>query len=100
MRDGRSKWLLRRRLAQRVPGLGLETRGKISAAHVFRDILEREAPRAWEQLGGPRSLVHFGVADASVVQLLRRPQAMVQQWGGPGRLWTLLNLESWVRRRQ
>ena len=31
MKDGRSKWLLRRRLAARLPGLGLERRVKVSA---------------------------------------------------------------------
>ncbi len=44
MMDGRSKWLLRRKVGQRLPGLGLEKRGKTSAAQVFQGLLERETP--------------------------------------------------------
>jgi asparagine synthase (glutamine-hydrolysing) len=100
MGDGRSKWLLRRRLASRVPGLGLETRGKVSAGHVFRGIVERESPGAWKRLGGPRALARIGAVGVEGIESLGHPQALVEQWGGPGRLWTLLNLETWVRQRQ
>lgn len=93
MADGRSKSLLRRRLSARLPGLGLENRGKISAAHVFRGVMERETPAVLQTMGGIRALARMGaVASADI-------QSEAQRLAGPGRLWTLVNLENWARRR-
>ncbi len=99
MKDGRSKWLLRRQLAERLPGLGLEQRGKVSARHVFRDLLGREAPPAWQRLGGVSALGRIGVVRAADIELAGQQRSLTAQWGGSGRLWTLLNLETWVRQR-
>lgn len=99
MKDGRSKWLLRRRLAERIPGLGLETRAKVSAAHVFRDLMRDQATAALEALGGPRTLGRLGVVRADEVESPGQPRTILERWGGSGRLWTLLNLETWVRHR-
>ena len=95
MRDGRSKWLLRRRLTARLPGLGLERRGKISARRVFQDLLGQEAPPILAQLGGPKALARIGVVAASGIE----SSGLAERWGGSGRLWTLLNLETWARQR-
>lgn len=93
MADGRSKSLLRRRLGARLPGLGLESRGKISAGHVFRGVMERETPAVLRNMGGVQALSRMGaVASADI-------ESEAQRLAGPGRLWTLLNLENWVRRR-
>ena len=99
IRDGRSKSLLRRRLADEFPGLGLETRGKGNAAFVFRDVMEREAPAVWQAGGGPETLSRLGVVEPASVNYDRHQTSLVRAWGGPGRLWTLLNLETWARRR-
>ena len=61
MRDGRSKWLLRRRLEARLPGLGLERRTKVSAGGVFTGMMAREARPAWDRLGGLQTLSEAGV---------------------------------------
>ena len=98
MKDGRSKWLLRRRVAARVPGLGLERRGKVSAGRVFRGLLAKESTPAWQRLGGPRVLADIGAVAASGIES-GASGSLAEQWGGPGRLWTLLNLETWVRQR-
>ena len=90
MSDGRSKSLLRRRLDTRLPGLGLGKRGKISAAHVFQNVMDQEAPEALRRLGGLKSLAAMGAIRAADIE----PKV-----GSAGRNWTLLNLESWVRHR-
>ena len=61
MRDGRSKWLLRRRLEARLPGLGLERRTKVSAGGVFTGMMAREARPAWDRLGGLQTLSEAGI---------------------------------------
>lgn len=99
MQDGRSKWLLRRRLTARLAGLGLERRGKVSARGVFQDLLEHEAPPILEKLGGPQALARIGVVATSGIESAGQPPSLTKRWGGSGRLWTLLNLETWVRQR-
>lgn len=99
MKDGRSKWLLRRRLTARLPGLGLERRGKVSARGVFQGLLGREAPPILEALGGPTALTRIGVVSTSGIESSSQLPSLTERWGGSGRLWTLLNLETWVRQR-
>jgi asparagine synthase (glutamine-hydrolysing) len=99
MRDGRSKWLVRRRLSQRLPGLGLERRGKVYAGSVFEGIMRREAPAAWHGLGGPKTLARMGVVRSADIESQAQPQSLMQGPKGTGRLWTLLNFESWLQQR-
>jgi hypothetical protein len=96
MQDGRSKSLLRRRMAADFPGLGLETRGKGTAAHVFQQVMEREAPPIIRKSGGPMTLARLGVVDRGSIDYAN---STVGAWGGPGRLWAVLNLETWARHR-
>jgi asparagine synthase (glutamine-hydrolysing) len=99
MRDGRSKWLLRRRLEARLPGLGLEGRTKVSAGGVFTGMMAREARPAWDRLGGLQTLSEAGIvsdlgvgsASPSIDELGR---------SGAGRLWAMLTLEAWARHRR
>jgi asparagine synthase (glutamine-hydrolysing) len=98
MADGRSKSLLRRGLSERLPGLGLERRGKISAGHVFRGVMEREAPEALRTLGGVRTLAAMG-AVRTADKRFEQPQMGRGAARSAGRLWTLINLETWARRR-
>jgi asparagine synthase (glutamine-hydrolysing) len=97
--DGRSKWLLRRKVAQRLPGLGLERRGKASAANVFRDILDREAPVEWSRLRGAPALERIGAVRTADMDSGYPARTLVGKAGGAGRLYTLLNLEAWVQQR-
>jgi asparagine synthase (glutamine-hydrolysing) len=96
MQDGRSKSLLRRRLSQEFPGLGLETRGKGTAAHVFRTVMEEQAPPIMRTSGGPTTLARLGVVEVGSVDYAN---STIGAWGGPGRLWAMLNLETWARQR-
>ena len=97
--DGQFKWLLRRLVAPRLPNLGLDRRGKMSAAYVFRGIVDREADAALRRLGGLTSLSRLGIVDPASVQSSEGLRSNVGGVGGPSRLWSLLNLESWVRPR-
>jgi hypothetical protein len=97
--DGRAKWLLRRNIDSRLPGLGLEKRGKTSAAHVFQGLLDREAPQAWAGLRGPQALERIGVVRTADIGAGHSAQKLVDKVGGVGRLYTLLNLEAWVQKR-
>jgi asparagine synthase (glutamine-hydrolysing) len=99
MRDGRSKWLLRRRLAARLPGLGLERRAKVSAGGVFTGMMAREAPPAWERLGGLATLSESGIVRRAGVESASQSIAELGRMGA-GRLWTLLTLETWARHRR
>ena len=89
MADGRSKALLRHRIAERLPGLGLERRGKVSAAHVFAGVMQQESPAVFARLGGVRTLADIGAARMDGLESAVHP----------GRLWTLLTIEQWARRR-
>jgi asparagine synthase (glutamine-hydrolysing) len=99
MRDGRSKWLLRRRLEARLPGLGLERRTKVSAGGVFTGMMAREARPAWERLGGLKTLGNAGVLSSTGVQSASHSLAELERLGA-GRLWALLTLETWARQHQ
>jgi asparagine synthase (glutamine-hydrolysing) len=99
MRDGRSKWLLRRRLEARLPGLGLKRRTKVSAGGVFAGMMAREARPAWDRLGGPATLSEAGVVRTAGVQSASQSLAELERVGA-GRLWALLTLESWARHRR
>ena len=99
MKDGRSKWLLRRRLAKRLPGLGLEQRVKVNAHDVFSGIIWREIERAWRQLGGLHALARAGVVSSAGLQSAVSTQSGLRGLGSPGRAWSVLNLETWLRRR-
>jgi asparagine synthase (glutamine-hydrolysing) len=96
MADGRAKSLVRSRLAKRLPGLGLERRGKVNAGYVFHNIMEREAPALWTRMNGLEALGRIGVVDSAGIESARQ----ARQWRlTRGRLWTLMTFESWTRRR-
>jgi asparagine synthase (glutamine-hydrolysing) len=98
MRDGRSKWLLRRRLEARLPGLGLVRRTKVSAGGVFTGMMTREARPAWDRLGGLQTLSEAGIVSRSGVESASQSLADVGRLGA-GRLWAMLTLEAWARHR-
>jgi len=99
MRDGRSKWLLRRRLEARLPGLGLQRRTKVSAGGVFTGMMAREARPAWDRLGGLVTLSEAGVVSRAGVESASQSLAELERLG-TGRLWALLTLEAWARQRR
>ena len=89
MQDGRSKWLLRRRLDGAAPGLGLERRGKVSAARCFAGLLEREAPPVLQDLRRAAGTgAHWSGCD--VRYRIDGPIAVLDR--AMGRIWTPLDV--------
>jgi asparagine synthetase B (glutamine-hydrolysing) len=96
---GRSKAPLRRLLAARFPGVGLERQKKAHALRFFDAMMRREAAGIWRELGGLRTLHRLGVVDAPAAErylawLLEGPSVR-----DPGRVIELLTLETWARHR-
>lgn len=98
-RGGRTKGLVRDAIARRFPKLGFEGQRKVNATNFFRGLLQREGPTAWKSMGGTPTLSELGLVQsagfASVVRDLfagRHPEHNYL-------IWSVLNLESWVRAR-
>ena len=67
-----------------------------TAAHVFRTVMEEQAPPIMRTSGGPTTLARLGVVEVGSVDYAN---STIGAWGGPGRLWAMLNLETWARQR-
>jgi asparagine synthase (glutamine-hydrolysing) len=96
---GRSKAPLRRMLARRLPGLGIERQKKAHALRFFDGMLRREAPAIWRELGGLRTLHALGVVDAPAAEPYLRSQLEGPAVRDPGRVIELMTLETWARHR-
>ena len=84
-------------MARRLPGLGLESRAKVSAGDVFMGIVGREGPGEWQRLGGLPQLARAGVVDAKDVQSAAWEAGWRKKLGGSGRVWTLMTFENWLQ---
>ncbi len=96
--EGRTKGLVRRRLARRFPGLGFGTQRKLVMPPVEQDLLMTRAPGAWVKHGGALTLAALGVVDGPGLQramngFFARPEAV----DFFHQVWTPLNLEVWAR---
>jgi asparagine synthetase B (glutamine-hydrolysing) len=95
-RAGRSKGLVRSKVAARLPHLGLDRQRKIAATSLHQSLLSAEAAQLLAAVGGLETLGALGIVDpvtgwAYVQQSLSLP-GMPQH-----RAWELLNLEMWTR---
>jgi asparagine synthase (glutamine-hydrolysing) len=93
---GRSKGLVRRTLATRFPGLGLERQRKVLAASFFQALLLREGPDLADLAGDFPALSGLGIVDGAALAALIRQELKVP---GPRlrHIWHPINLEIWVR---
>lgn len=97
--DGRAKYPLRRMLARRFPGLGLDSQKKLAATPFFRSVLAAELPGVWSSMRGTPALVELRVVDG------RQAAEMVEQAfqradrRSLGKVWELMNLEAWAASR-
>ena len=93
---GRSKGLVRRTLAQRFPGLGLDRQRKVLATSFFHTLLLREGPALAALAGDFPALSGLGIVDGQALAAFVREQLM-----RPGsqlrKIWEPINLEMWVR---
>ena len=93
---GRSKGLVRRTLATRFPGLGLERQRKVLAISFFEARLLREGPALADLAGDFPALSGLGIVNGAALaafirQELRRPGPRLRH------IWHPINLEIWVR---
>jgi hypothetical protein len=98
--NGRTKGLIRGRVAERLPGLGFETQRKIPETRELKQMARREFKAAWRRLGGPLALTEAGLVDGAGLQ-----RAIDADLSGrsdePLRTYTqdALTLEAWLRPR-
>ena len=94
--DGRSKGLVRRTLAKRFPGLGLERQRKVLATSFFQALLLREGPALADLAGDFPALSGLGIVDGAALAAFIR-QALMQPGPRLQQIWQPINLEIWVR---
>jgi asparagine synthetase B (glutamine-hydrolysing) len=95
-RGGRTKGLVREQVARRFPGLGFEQHRKVSASRFFSETVAREAPRAWDRLGGVPMLTQLGIVDAKKAEAAARADVGRIVRSGNCRIWEMLTLEAWA----
>jgi len=98
--DGRSKCLVRRTMARRFPKLGFERQRKVEATSFYASLIYKDAGRIWEHLDGARTLASLGIIDEGNLRpALGKFLAREKEGRNAHRLWTVLNTETWARRR-
>jgi asparagine synthetase B (glutamine-hydrolysing) len=97
---GRSKALVRQAVARRFPGLGFENQRKIAATGFVRSLIDAEGSRAWSELGGVPALSDAGVVDDVGLGRLVDEGLAGRRAREYYRVWDLLALESFSRRRK
>ena len=106
MRDGYSKGLVRRSLAEKFPRLGFDRSRKVTASGFYRSVLIGEGVDAWRRMGGAQALAELGVVDGPALDrhmddLFRRGDAGLSG-ADPGlawQIWYVLTTEAWARPR-
>jgi asparagine synthetase B (glutamine-hydrolysing) len=97
---GRSKGLVRDRVAALCPGLGFEDQRKVVGTGLVVNRMRIEIGRVWDRLGGPRVLGGLGVVDPRRLGHLSQSLATGQADARAlFRGWTILSTEAWVRRQ-
>lgn len=97
--DGRAKYLVRKRLAQRFPHLGLDRQKKLAATPFFRSTLAAELPDIYRSVGGLRTLSALGVVNGKEARETVELALQSADRRSLGRVWELLNLEAWAESR-
>ena len=96
---GRTKGLVRHKLARRFPKLGFERQKKVLMNTFYRDILLVEGPNAWRTTGGSPALAALGIVDASGLSVTMAAILAGAQQQQLYRAWDVLNLEAWLQPR-
>jgi asparagine synthase (glutamine-hydrolysing) len=94
---GRSKGLVRPMLARRFPQATFERQKKVMSTNFFRAIISREGETAWQTMGGVPELARLGLVDAAALGDTRAAVLRDGSTRDMYRLWSALNLESWIR---
>jgi asparagine synthetase B (glutamine-hydrolysing) len=99
--NGRSKSIVRRAMARRFPGLGLEHQKKRAGTTFMASVLTSELPPLWQRTGGDLT----ALSDLRVIEprAAGRLAAESLASGSPkrrARVWEMMNVETWVRAHQ
>jgi asparagine synthetase B (glutamine-hydrolysing) len=105
-----AKGLVRGSLAQRFPDAGFDRQRKILSTTLSTRLTVDQTPAAWEEMGGVTALAEVGIIDKKLLQfdverrlrVLKRPEGVedegvVQRAIAAHAIWTVLNVESWLR---
>jgi hypothetical protein len=105
-----SKGLVRTKLAERFPDAGFATQRKVLSTTLSTRLMYEQTPGAWAKMGGVPALSAAGIVDEKVLQfdVERRLELIKQPEGSSGEetlarsiaahgIWTVLNVESWLR---
>ena len=105
-----AKGLVRGPLARRFPNAGFESQKKVLSTTLSTRLAVEQIPGAWAQLGGVSALAGAGIVDERVLQseferrlsVLKRPEGasnggIVERAVAAHAIWTVLNVESWLR---
>ena len=96
---GRAKGLVREMLERRFPRLGFERQKKVLATNFFADVLSREGPGLWREMGGLQALKRVGIVDENRVNSVAEEGFRSREARTVSLIWYLMTMESWVRSR-
>ncbi len=96
---GRMKGIVRSQIAQRFPGLGFERQKKVRIVRFFGDIMRREGPQVWGDLGGAKALAALGLVDRE--EMDRSIAALIASgdYRDAFEAWHIMGMETWLRSR-
>jgi asparagine synthetase B (glutamine-hydrolysing) len=105
-----SKGLVRGKLAERFPAAGFDQQLKVLSTTLSTKIMASETPGAWSAMDGVRALAEVGIVQKNLLQLdverrvnvIKRPEGVESQETyeraiAAHGIWTVLNVESWLR---
>jgi len=100
VKGAEAKWLARRLVARQVAGLADDWPRTAYGDTTFQRLMQREAVRAWDGIGGTRLLNELGVVDADRLARVIRDLAR-NGTGADAALgaWHAMSLEIWLRAR-
>jgi Asparagine synthase len=106
----RSKGILRLALDERFPEAGFLDQKKVLITEFSTRVLTEQIPRAWKEYGGAPILTASGIVDGKILESAVQTSLGRLQGRGSNdgsdvlefsalahKLWTVLNLEAWIR---
>jgi asparagine synthetase B (glutamine-hydrolysing) len=93
---GRSKGMVRRLLAERLPGLDFQRQKKFTVTRFYHGLVEQQQPALWARWAADSALASAGVVDARLLGTVMRAAA-TGQVGHAGDAASWLSTEAWLR---
>jgi asparagine synthase (glutamine-hydrolysing) len=105
-----AKGLVRGPLARRFPAAGFDRQKKVLSTTLSTRLTVEQTPGAWDEMGGATALAQVGIVDEKLLQfdverrlsVLKRPEGVesdgvLERAIAAHAIWTVLNVESWLR---